>query len=90
MSHRSWISSGRIERSRSRVVLMLGTVPVVLLGYILSGFDRIDPWLIPGLAGLAVVVGVLGFRRVRARQRWEAAWEAYAAQQGSREEIAAV
>ncbi len=88
MNHRRWISSGRIERSRPPVVLMLGAVPVVLLGYVSSGLDRFDSWLVPGLAVLAVVGGVVGFRRVRARQRWEAAWEAYAAQQGSRGEVA--
>ena len=35
--------------------------------------------VLPGLAGVAVVGGVNWFGRVRARERWEAAWDAYAA-----------
>ena len=33
---------------------------------------------------LTVVAGVVGFSRGRGRQRWEAAWEAYAAQEKPR------
>ena len=68
---------------------MLGTLAVFVIGSSLAGFDRWEPWMLPGLAGLVAVGVIVGFRRVRSRERWEAAWESYAAQHASRGPIVA-
>jgi hypothetical protein len=61
-----------------RAVLVLGLVTAGGLWYLTRGTgEGISVWL-PGLVGLTVVGGVNWFGRARARERWEAAWEAYA------------
>jgi hypothetical protein len=63
---------------------MTTTLALLALGYVSSGVESL---VLLGLLFLGVVAGVVGFGRVRARARWEAAWDAYAAQEGSRERI---
>ena len=48
------------------------------LWYLTRGADERVAAAMSGLIGVAVVGGVSGFSRVRARRRWEAAWDAYA------------
>jgi hypothetical protein len=80
-------SSGRGELLVPRTALMTGTLAIVALGYVLSGVGSYEALLILGVLCLVVGGGVVGFSRVRARERWEAAWDAYAAQEGSRDPI---
>jgi hypothetical protein len=69
---------GRAERMILRAVLVLGLVMAGGLWYLTRGAgEGISVWL-PGLVGLTVVGGVNWFGRARARERWEAAWDAYA------------
>jgi hypothetical protein len=84
MSIRTQPSTGRGEVLLSRIVLIITTLALVALGYVSSG---IESQLFLGLLFLGVVAGVVGLGRVRARARWEAAWDAYAAQEGSRDRI---
>jgi hypothetical protein len=86
MSRRSRSSNGRGELLLSRIV-MIGTLAVAAPWGALSGGVSFEAWLLPGLFALAAAAGVVGFGRVRARARWRAAWDSYAAQDGSREAI---
>ena len=70
--------SGRVERAILRVVLAFGLVVAGGLWYLTRGAGEGASVYLPGLVGLAVVGGVSWFGRVRARERWEAAWDAYA------------
>ena len=83
MSLRNRSLSGRGERVLSQVVLVLGAGAAGGLWYVVSGVDPFEALLLPGLFSLAVVAVVVVFNRVRSRERWEAAWEAYAAQEWS-------
>ena len=69
-----------MERAISRAVLVLGLALAVGLGYSGRGAGEGRSLFLPGLAGLAVVGGVNRFGRVRARRRWEAAWDTYSAE----------
>ena len=84
MNRRSRQTSGQWDRFFSRGVLVIGILLAGVLGYELSGMDRLEAVMIPGFMSIAVVGGVLGFTRLRTRGRWQAAWDAYAAQEGSR------
>ena len=69
--------SGRVERAILRAVLVLGLAMAGGLWYLTRGAgEGVSLWL-PTLVGLSVVGGVNWFGRARARERWEAAWEAY-------------
>jgi hypothetical protein len=70
---------GRIERVVLRAVLVLGLAGALGLWYAGRGAGAGAPQWLPGLMGVAVAGGVTWFGRVRARERWEAAWDAYAA-----------
>jgi hypothetical protein len=87
MSIRTRKSGGPGELLVSRIALMTGTLAVVALWYALSGVGSYEALLMPGLLSLVVGGGVVGFSRVRARERWVAAWDAYAEQEGSRDPI---
>ena len=70
--------SGRAERTVLRAVLVLGLGMAVGIWYLTQGAgEGLSVWL-PGLIGLTVVGGVNWFGKARARERWEAAWDAYA------------
>jgi hypothetical protein len=87
MSIRNQRSSGRGEILLSRIVLMIATVTLVALWYVFPGFGSLEARLLLGLLSLALVGSLVGFSRVRYRARWKAAWDAYAAQEGSRDSI---
>jgi hypothetical protein len=70
--------SGRVERMVLRAMLVIGLVAACGLWYLGRGAGEGVSLVLPGLAGVAVVGGVNWFGRVRARERWEAAWDAYA------------
>jgi hypothetical protein len=70
--------SGRLERTILRAVLVLGLAMAGGLGYLARGAGEGVSFWLTGLVGLSVVSGVNWFGRVRARERWEAAWDAYA------------
>jgi hypothetical protein len=70
---------GRMERTIMRAVLVIGLAAACGLWYLGRGVGEGASLFLPGLAGLAVVGGVNWFGRVRARERWEAAWDHYAA-----------
>ena len=69
--------SGWVERIILRVVLVFGLVAAGGLWYLTRGASEGASLYLPGLVGLAVVGGVSWFGRVRSRERWEAAWDAY-------------
>jgi high-affinity Fe2+/Pb2+ permease len=69
-------------------VLAFGAVAAGPLWHGLSNVDPFQALLLSGLLSLAVVAGVLGYSHVRARARWEAAWEAYVAQELARAPLA--
>jgi hypothetical protein len=87
MSHRTRKLAGRGELILSRIVLMIGILAVVATWYVFSGAGSYEALMLPGLFSLALVGSVVGFHRVRARARWEAAWDAYAARERSRDPI---
>lgn len=87
MSIQTQKSTGQGQLFFSRIALIIGTLTVVASWYVFSGVGSYEALLLPGLFSLATVGGVVGFSRVRARARWEAAWDAYAAQDGSRDTI---
>jgi hypothetical protein len=62
-----------------RAVLALGLAGAIGLWYAGRGAGAGALEWLPGLMGLAVAGGVTWFGRVRARGRWKAAWDAYAA-----------
>ncbi len=76
--------SGRVERLVLRAILVLGLAGAFGLWY--AGRDAgagsesymLPQWL-PALMGLVVAGGVSWFGRLRTRERWQAAWDAYAA-----------
>jgi hypothetical protein len=70
--------SGRVERRVLRTVLLLGLAAAVGLWYGTREAGEGVSLGLTGLTGLTVVAGVNWFGRVRSRQRWEAAWDAYA------------
>jgi hypothetical protein len=70
--------SGRVERTILRIVLVVGLAAAGVLWYATRGADERISASMSGLIGVAVVGGVNGFGRARARRRWEAAWDAYA------------
>ncbi len=73
---RNW--SGRVERTVLRVVLALGLAMAGGIWYLTRGAgEGVSLWL-PAVVGLAAVGGVNWLGRARARERWEAAWDAYA------------
>ncbi len=84
MNRRSRSNSKQWDRFFSRVVPVVGILLAGVIGYELSGVDRLEAVMIPGFMSVAVVGGVFGFARVRTRGRWKAAWDAYAAEEGSR------
>lgn len=84
MNRRNRNTRGRWDRFFSRVVLVAGILLAGVLGYELSGNDRLEAVMIPGFMSIAVVGGVLGFSRLRTQGRWQAAWDAYVAEEGSR------
>lgn len=78
--------SGRVERLVLRAILVLGLAGAFGLWYAGRGMGTgvgarlgVSPQWLPGLMGLAVVAGVSWFGRLRARERWQAAWDEYAA-----------
>jgi len=87
MSHRSLKSRGRGEPILSRIVSMVGILAVGASWYVSSSVGSYEALLVPGLFSLALVGSVVGVHRVRARTRWEAAWDAYAARERSRDPI---
>jgi hypothetical protein len=70
--------SGQVERTILRAVLVLGLAAAGGLWFLTRGAGEGVSLGLTGVAGLAVVGGVNWFGRVRTRQRWEAAWDAYA------------
>jgi hypothetical protein len=70
--------SGRVERAVLRVVLVVGLAAAGVLWYVTRGAGENVSASMSGLIGVAVVGGVTGFGRARARRRWEAAWDDYA------------
>jgi hypothetical protein len=70
--------SGRAERMVLRAVLVFGLGMAAGIWYLTRGVSEgVSLWL-PGLVGLTVVGGVNWFGRAWTRERWEAAWDAYA------------
>jgi hypothetical protein len=67
-----------VERAILRLVLVVGLTAAGILWYAARGADEKVAASMSGLIGVAVVGGVNGFSRARARRRWEAAWDAYA------------
>jgi hypothetical protein len=86
MSMRRRNGNVRGVRLLSRIAL-IGATAAVALWYVLSGARSYETLVFPGLVSLALVAGLVGFGRIRARERWNAAWDAYAAQDGSRDAI---
>jgi hypothetical protein len=70
--------SGRVERTVLRMVLVLGLAVAGGLWCVTREAGEGISLGLTGLTGLAVVGGVTWFARARARERWEAAWDAYA------------
>ena len=70
--------SGRTERAILRMVLVVGLAAAGTLWYVTRGAGEGVSASMSGLIGVAVVGGINGFGRARARRRWEAAWDAYA------------
>ncbi|MGP0065956.1 MAG: hypothetical protein ACLQGP_20445 [Isosphaeraceae bacterium] len=79
-------TNGWGARLRSRVGL-IGALAAGVAWCVLSGVRSPESLLVPGILSLAMVGAVVVSSRVRARERWEAAWDAYAAQEGSRAAI---
>jgi hypothetical protein len=69
---------GRLERAVLRTVMVAGLAVAGVLGYATRGDGEKLAASMSGMVGVAVVGGVSSFGRVRARRRWEAAWDAYA------------
>jgi hypothetical protein len=69
---------GRMERTILRVVLVLILAAAGGFWYLERGIGAGTSLFLPVLVGLAAVGSVNWFGRVRARERWEAAWDAYA------------
>lgn len=67
-----------MERAILRTVLVAGLAAAGVLGYATRGAGEKVAASMSGVVGVAVVGGVRGFGRARARRRWEAAWDAYA------------
>jgi hypothetical protein len=80
MSHRkrNHDRSGGVERTVLRAVLVIGLAAAFGLWYLGRGAGEGVSLFLPGLVGVAAVGGVNWFGRVRARERWKAAWDAYA------------
>ncbi|MHB1561616.1 MAG: hypothetical protein ACYC61_29555 [Isosphaeraceae bacterium] len=81
--------SGRVERLVLRTILVLGLAGAMGLWYAGRGMGTgvgarlgVSPQWLPGLMGLAVAAGVGWFGRLRTRERWQAAWDDYAAIDG--------
>ena len=74
------------ERYFTRAILIGSTVA---LGswFVLSDVRSFEVMLIPSSFCLSLVVVAYAFGRVRSRERWEAAWEAYLAADASRAAI---
>jgi hypothetical protein len=90
MRHRNRNRSGRVERTILRAVLVIGLAVAGGLWYLGRGVGEGTSLYLPGLVGLAVVGSVNWFGRVRARERWEAAWDAYAADEGEDDRLGVV
>jgi high-affinity Fe2+/Pb2+ permease len=78
-------SRRRNGQATIRVVFGLGTVTAGVLAYLLSNVGRMEAIVLPGILMGLVLFGVAVFSRVRSRQEWSAAWDAYARREFSRE-----
>jgi len=68
----------RGHRVITRGVFGLGTATAFALWYVLSSVNERGAILVPATLLSTLVLGVILYTRVRARQRWQAAWEIYA------------
>ena len=68
----------RGQRLITRGVSSLGIVTACALWYMLSSVDKVEAILVPATLLSTLVLCVILYTRIRARQRWQAAWESYA------------
>jgi high-affinity Fe2+/Pb2+ permease len=76
------IEKGKSSRRRGQVIVRtvigIAMATAGVLAYLLSRVNQLEAVLVPGiLLGLAAF-GVALYSRMRYRQQWSAAWEAYA------------
>src|SRR5271166_959533 len=71
-------SRRRQGQAMVRVVFGLGTVTAFVLAYLLSSTSRVEAIVLPGIVMSLVLFGVALYSRARTRQKWSAAWDAYA------------
>jgi hypothetical protein len=62
----------------SRGIFGLGSATAFALWYVLSSVNEMGAILVPATLLSTLVTCVILYTRIRARQRWQAAWESYA------------
>jgi high-affinity Fe2+/Pb2+ permease len=72
-----------------RVVFEIATVTAMVLAYSLSSTNRVEAIVLPGIVMGLALFGVALYSRARSRQKWSAAWDAYAKNEVSRESLEA-
>jgi hypothetical protein len=69
---------GRVGRVVSRSALVFGASAAGAIGFGLPGVGTYEALGLAAIFSLAAVVSLALFTRAQARERWEAAWDAYA------------
>jgi hypothetical protein len=68
----------RTERAITRGIFVLGSATTFALWYALSSINELEAILVSATLLSTVVLCVILYTRIKARQRWQAAWELYA------------
>ena len=88
MSVQNRRSHRRNGQATIRFVFGVGAVTAGALAYALSDASRGEAIVLPGIVMGLVLFGVAVYNRIRTRQDWSAAWDAYAKNEVSRGSIA--
>lgn len=76
--------SRRKGQALVRTVFALGTLSAGAQAYLLSGVNRVEAIVLPGIIMGLLIFGAAVYGRARRKQQWSAAWDAYAEQAVSR------
>ncbi len=80
----------RGHRVITRGVSSLGAVAACAFWYMVSSVDKLEAILVAATLLSTLVLCVMLYTRIRARQRWQAAWESYAKADLSRKSFKSV
>jgi hypothetical protein len=85
MKERNRSTGTRVGRSISQAVVLVGGAAAGGFWFRLPVLNRFEALLLAASLPLAVLIGIVLHSRAQTRERWRAAWNAYAEQEFSSE-----